>query len=94
MPKRPVRNPLVRVLRNIGGVLLVLLGVLGLFLPILQGILFLVLGLALIDVPQKQKAHRWLMRYGWYRWLAKKHHAAWRAWKRRRQRRRAQKRSR
>jgi uncharacterized membrane protein YbaN (DUF454 family) len=88
MPKRHGRHPVIRVLRNIGGVLLVLLGIVGLVLPFLQGILFLVMGLALIDVPQKQAAHRWLQRFGWYRWLARKHHAVWRAWKRRRRLRR------
>jgi uncharacterized membrane protein YbaN (DUF454 family) len=74
----------IRVLRNIAGVLLVLLGIVGLVLPILQGVLFLVLGLTLIDVPQKQAVHRWLQRWRWYRWLARKHHAVWRSFKRRR----------
>lgn len=88
MPKVSPHPPLTRVLRNAGGVLLLLLGVAGLFLPFLQGILFLVLGLALIDLPIKHRAHRWLQRYAWYRWIATRHHAVKRAWQRRRRRRR------
>lgn len=88
MQKRPNRHPVVRVLRNLGGVLLLLLGIVGLVLPVLQGVLFIVVGLALIDVPQKHAAHRWLQRYRCYRLLARKHHAVWRAFKQRRRRRR------
>ena len=54
--KRRVKH----LLRNIAGLLLVGLGILGLFLPILQGVLFLVLGLGLIDHPVKHRLHRWL----------------------------------
>ncbi len=89
MPKPSPRPVWIRVLRNVGGVLLLLLGVVGLFLPVLQGVLFLVLGLALIDVPQKRQLHRWLQRYRWYRWIATRHHAIRRAWQRRQRRRRA-----
>jgi uncharacterized membrane protein YbaN (DUF454 family) len=91
MPE-PRRNPMVRVLRNLGGILLVLLGVVGLFLPILQGILFLALGLALIDVPQKQMAHRWLLRWRWYRWLADRQERVLAAFRERRRRAREGKR--
>ena len=86
MPK-PTHPPLQRILRNTGGLLLVLLGIVGLFLPFLQGILFIVLGLALIDVPQKHRLHRWLQaRSRAYRWLALKHHAVKRLFLRRRRR--------
>ena len=62
---------------------LLLLGVVGLVLPVLQGVLFLVGGLALIDLPIKGKAHRWLMRFALYRRISKKHDqllARWRDW--------------
>lgn len=62
-------------LRNVAGILLVVLGILGLFLPFLQGILFLVIGLALIDIPLKRRIHdRLHNRYGWYRRIAHRHH--------------------
>jgi nitroreductase len=44
----------------LAGVLLVLLGIVGLFLPVLQGALFIVLGLGLIEHPVKHRLHRWL----------------------------------
>jgi uncharacterized membrane protein YbaN (DUF454 family) len=84
MPKRPVPHPVLRVVRNVGGLLLVLFGLVGFVLPIIPGFVFVIAGLTLIDLPQKQAAHRWLQRYRWYRWVARKHHAAWRAFKQRR----------
>ena len=81
-----------RVLRNIAGVALVLLGVVGLVTPILQGILFIVLGLALIDLPIKHRSHVWLgRRSGAYRWTALKHHRVKRAILHRHRARRARK---
>ncbi len=46
------RNAL-RIVRIVAGVLLVIVGIVGLVLPILQGILFIVLGLGLlsVDIP-------------------------------------------
>jgi uncharacterized membrane protein YbaN (DUF454 family) len=83
-PKTAPPQPLTtRVLRNTAGLLLLLLGVVGLVLPVLQGVLFLVGGLALIDLPIKGKAHRWLMRFAFYRRINKKHDqllARWRDW--------------
>lgn len=73
-----------RVLRNGFGVLLLLLGIVGLVLPFLQGVLMIVAGLALIDVPQKRRAHEWLLRWRWYQALARRHaavHERWRAWR-------------
>ena len=53
---------LVRGLRNIAGVLLIVLGVISGFLPILQGWVFIVLGLGLIQHPLKHRVHAWLSR--------------------------------
>lgn len=47
-----------RVLLRIAGVFFLLLGVLGLFLPVLQGFLFLFLGAALLTIGTP--AFRWL----------------------------------
>jgi uncharacterized protein len=52
------------------GVLLLVLGVVGLFLPFLQGILFLIMGLSLLST-ESQRAKAWLhyleQRTGWRR---------------------------
>ncbi len=66
-----------RVLRNVTGFALILLGIVGLVLPILQGILFIVLGLGLIDILAKRRLHRWLSgKSRLYRWVALQHHRA------------------
>lgn len=73
-----------RVVRNVFGVVLLLLGIVGLVLPFLQGVLMIVAGLALIDVPQKQRAHAWLLRFRWYQAIARRHaalHERYRAWR-------------
>ena len=86
------RHPVIRVLRNLGGLALVALGIVGLVTPFLQGILFIVLGLALIDLPIKHRIHLWLgNRYGPYRWIALKHHRIKRALAHRRRKRKARK---
>ncbi len=86
------RHPVIRVLRNIAGFVLVVLGVVGLVTPILQGILFIVLGLALIDLPIKHRIHHWLgNRYRTYRWIALKHHRLKRALAHRHRNRKARK---
>ena len=50
------------------GVLLLVLGVIGLFLPFLQGILFLIMGLSLLST-ESERAKAWLhyleRRVGW-----------------------------
>jgi uncharacterized membrane protein YbaN (DUF454 family) len=50
------------------GVLLLVLGVIGLFLPFLQGILFLIMGLSLLS-SESDRAKAWLQylerRVGW-----------------------------
>ena len=52
------------------GVLLIILGVIGLFLPFLQGVLFLVMGLTLLST-ESTRAKNWLHyvqdRAGWQR---------------------------
>ena len=55
-----MKRRIIRVLRNLSGVLLILLGVVSGFLPILQGWIFIVLGLGFIDHPLKHRAHEWL----------------------------------
>lgn len=47
------KHPAARILRVVSGVCLLILGFAGLFLPVLQGILFLVAGILLlaVDIP-------------------------------------------
>lgn len=75
-------------LRNGAGMVLLLAGVAGLFLPILQGALMIVGGLVLIDLPIKGKAHRWLLRYRWYQRTSVKHDEWLARWRRYRERKR------
>lgn len=72
-----------RALRNVAGAVLLCAGVASLFLPILQGLLMIVCGLALIDLPIKGAAHRWLLRYPAYRWLAHRQGELLTRWRRR-----------
>ena len=76
----PDRAFVIRLVRNGFGVLMLLAGIVGLVLPILQGWLMILIGLSLIDLPIKHRAHTALLRYGWYRYLALKHDAAWAKW--------------
>ncbi len=46
---RPTKNPFFRMVRLVGGWLLVVVGFIGLFLPILQGILMIAAGVALLS---------------------------------------------
>ena len=77
----PTRDLGARILRNSLGLLLLLLGIAGLFLPFLQGILMIGIGLLFIDLPIKGKAHRWLMRYGWYQKVARQHDKLLAGWR-------------
>jgi len=77
-----------RLVRNGLGVVLLLLGIAGLVLPILQGWLMILVALSLIDLPIKHRAHVWLLRWKWYQAIAKRHDAAWDKWHAFRQRRR------
>ena len=54
-----------RVLRVAAGLLLLLLGVIGLFLPILQGVLMILAGLALLgrDFPWSRAITEWLANF-------------------------------
>jgi uncharacterized membrane protein YbaN (DUF454 family) len=54
-----MKRTALRVARLAAGVLLLVLGVIGLFLPFLQGILFIVIGLTLLS-PESALARRWL----------------------------------
>ncbi|MFN7941945.1 MAG: hypothetical protein U0X73_10105 [Thermoanaerobaculia bacterium] len=59
---RPRLRPLplwLRIAVGVVGWLCILLGIAGLFLPILQGFLFLILGFALISLTS-QRVHLWL----------------------------------
>lgn len=73
-----------RILRNVLGFLVLLLGIAGLVLPFLQGVLMIVAGLAMIDLPIKHRAHVLLLRWRWYQAVARRHaavHARWHAWR-------------
>jgi len=48
----------VRIARIVGGIAFLILGVIGLFLPFLQGILFLVIGLTLLS-QESDRARVW-----------------------------------
>jgi len=52
------------VIRIITGILFLILGVLGLFLPILQGLLFLVIGFLLlsVDIPVFRRVSVWMQK--------------------------------
>jgi hypothetical protein len=66
----PAQTAALRWLRNGAGALLLLAGLGGLFLPILQTLLLIAAGLWLIDLPLKRQAHRALLAFGWYRRLS------------------------
>ncbi len=53
-----MKQTTIRVLRMTVGVALVLLGIVGLFLPFLQGVLFIVAGLALLG-RESERVRRW-----------------------------------
>jgi uncharacterized protein len=61
------------------GVLLLALGVIGLFLPFLQGILFLIMGLSLLST-ESERAKAWLhyleRRVGWRKVVEPTHGSA------------------
>ena len=50
-----------RILRIIGGVLLVIAGIIGCFLPIIQGMLLIALGLCVLahDIPAARRLKEW-----------------------------------
>lgn len=67
-------------LRMAAGVAMLVLGVLGLFLPFLQGILFISIGLLILahDVPAVGRLVEWIKRHP----LIVRLRAAWTAWRR------------
>jgi uncharacterized membrane protein HdeD (DUF308 family) len=56
----------VRQLRNLIGIALLVSALAGVLLPLLQGVLMVLAGVLLIDLPVKQRAHRWLLRFAPY----------------------------
>jgi hypothetical protein len=63
---KPIRRKVLRIGRHVLGWLFIVLGILGLFLPILQGILFLCIGVLLLadDIPPFKRLierieHKW-----------------------------------
>ncbi|HEY2386176.1 MAG TPA: PGPGW domain-containing protein [Candidatus Binatia bacterium] len=68
--KQQLKRQVWRVARITAGVALLFLGVIGLFLPFLQGILFLIMGLTLLST-ESERAKTWLEwlqeRSGWRR---------------------------
>lgn len=66
MKMSDVGNVLWGALRIIAGVALIILGILGLFLPFLQGIIFILLGLVLLGsnhaTQQAKKLWQWIKR--------------------------------
>lgn len=48
----------IKALKNIAGVILIAIGVIGIFLPIIQGILLIIAGLALMGIKLKD-IKRW-----------------------------------
>lgn len=49
----------IKVLKRIAGIFLIILGIIGLFLPILQGILLIFAGLLLLGI-KKEQIKEWL----------------------------------
>jgi len=47
-------------MKNTAGALLILIGIVGLFLPILQGVLFITLGFTLLEFHRKAELIAWL----------------------------------
>jgi len=62
-PHAPSGHPVVRVLKNVGGVLLILLGIVLSFPGIPgQGFLTILIGLMLTDIPGKRRVELWVLR--------------------------------
>ncbi|NIS59526.1 MAG: hypothetical protein GTO13_02140 [Proteobacteria bacterium] len=57
------RDPglLKRIVTTLGGLILILLGIVGLFLPILQGVLLIVAGLGLLSIGN-ERLRKWIRR--------------------------------
>lgn len=74
------RHPIIRMFRLIAGWLLVGVGIIGLFLPILQGILMIAAGLALLSgeselikrVLKKAEPYYRVVRMKWNAWRTKR----------------------
>lgn len=57
-----------QILRNIGGAILIAVGIVGLFLPILQGIVLIIAGIALLEFDGKEALTRRGRGHPWVRW--------------------------
>lgn len=74
------KNPVIRFIRLVGGWILVCLGIVGLFLPILQGVLMIAAGVALLSgesefirrLLRRAAPYYRLMRQKWNAWRAKR----------------------
>ena len=49
----------IKILKRIAGIILIIIGVIGLFLPIIQGILLILAGLYLLEV-KKETIKKWV----------------------------------
>jgi len=63
----------VTILRNIAGVFLILLGIVSGFVPILQGWIFILVGISLLKFPGKDKLIRRFKRLRWIRPFAERY---------------------
>lgn len=51
----------IKIFKKIAGIILIIIGVIGLFLPIIQGVLLIIAGLFLLGVKKKQ-IKKWFKR--------------------------------
>ena len=52
----------IKIFKKIAGVILIIIGVIGLFLPIIQGVLLIVAGLLLLGV-KKEQIKKWFKKF-------------------------------
>lgn len=64
---RSMKHSVIRVGRIVFGIVFLILGVLGLFLPVLQGVLFLMIGLSLLskESDHARRLLEWMKRSRW-----------------------------
>ena len=55
----------IKILKKILGVILIIIGIIGIFLPILQGVLMIIAGLFLLGV-KKEKIKKWISKLKFY----------------------------
>lgn len=64
-----MRRRAIQIARNVAAVILLLLGVVGLFLPLLQGVALIVAAFFVADFRRKHVWRRWLLSRRWARRL-------------------------